>query len=218
VSWFLHEFVSVAAAFEDAGFKSSGSVGHFAGGDLLEHQQEEFFQSRLLHQAARHLHPRRQDILAGAGETDLARLLAVQQGRGGRRRANQIVSQNRRPDFPMNHLGRLAANVPQVQGRFDTANIQLRIPAETIQLCDVLFGGLVRIDQRRDDVDRAGATTALDDVVADLAQLERLGNLRVGLFIHPRRALRSRPDDKVIVLAQPSTEIEHLRRKSECRR
>jgi hypothetical protein len=33
----LHEFVSVAAAFENAGFDSAGAVGDFALGDLAEH-------------------------------------------------------------------------------------------------------------------------------------------------------------------------------------
>ena len=41
VSGFLHEFVAVAAAFEDAGFEAAGTVGDFAGGDLREHQQRD---------------------------------------------------------------------------------------------------------------------------------------------------------------------------------
>jgi hypothetical protein len=35
-----------------------------------------------------------------------------------------------------------------------------------------------------------------------LAELERLGNLRVSLRIHPGRAWRPRPDDEVVILAQ----------------
>lgn len=38
VSRFLHEFVTVSSAFEDARFESTGAFGHLAGGDLLEHQ------------------------------------------------------------------------------------------------------------------------------------------------------------------------------------
>jgi hypothetical protein len=34
--WFLREFVAVFSAFEDSWFKTSGSVGNFAGGDLFE--------------------------------------------------------------------------------------------------------------------------------------------------------------------------------------
>lgn len=35
---FLHEFVAVAAAFEDSRFEATGAVGNFAGGDLSEHE------------------------------------------------------------------------------------------------------------------------------------------------------------------------------------
>ena len=36
----MHEFVAVAAAFEDAGFEAARAVGHLAGGDLLEQQAQ----------------------------------------------------------------------------------------------------------------------------------------------------------------------------------
>ena len=37
LSWLEHEFVTVAAAFEDSWFKPTGTVSDFAGCDLLEH-------------------------------------------------------------------------------------------------------------------------------------------------------------------------------------
>jgi len=41
--------------------------------------------------------------------------------------------------------------VSQIERAFDASNVEFRIPAETIQLRDILFRMLVRIDQRRDD-------------------------------------------------------------------
>ena len=76
----------------------------------------------------------------------------------------------------MNHLGRLAANVRQVQASLDTSDIQFRVPAEAIQLRDVLFGVQIDVDECCDDIDRFRPTTTLDNVVADLAEFQRLGN------------------------------------------
>ena len=35
-SRFLHEWIAMSAAFENAGFEAAGAMGHFAAGDLLE--------------------------------------------------------------------------------------------------------------------------------------------------------------------------------------
>lgn len=80
--------------------------------------------------------------------------------------------------------------------------IEFRVPSETIQCGDVLFGVLVGVDERGDDVDRPGAPTGLDDVVPNLTQHQLFGDLRVRFLIHPLRTLRSCPHDEVIVLAQ----------------
>lgn len=121
VSRLLHQFVAVAAAFEDAGLQAAGAVADFAVGDLLEHLQHIGFQFLGSDQATRQLHPRGQHILAGTGETDLPGLPIVQKGRGRRRRSNQIVTHDGRPQFPPNHLRRLATHVAEVQVRFDAA-------------------------------------------------------------------------------------------------
>jgi hypothetical protein len=54
--------------------------------------------------------------------------------------ADQVVGQERHPQFPPNHLGCLAADVIQVQRLFDLADIQFRIPAKPVQFGEVFAG------------------------------------------------------------------------------
>ena len=75
-------------------------------------------------------HRRGEHVLTRSGETDLSRLLAVKGCRGGRDRADQVVGQERGPEFSADHFRRLAANVVQAQGLLDRANIEFRVPAE----------------------------------------------------------------------------------------
>ena len=48
----------------------------------------------------------------------------------------------------MDHFGRFATDVTEIQIRFDTAYIQLRIPAKSVKFCDVFYSVFIRIRQR----------------------------------------------------------------------
>ena len=68
----------MAAAFENAWFEATGAVGNFAFRDLFEQHSAIAFGFGLLQQTARHQHPRRKDVLAGARKADLAWLFVMQ--------------------------------------------------------------------------------------------------------------------------------------------
>ena len=55
-------------------------------------------------------------------------------GRGGRR-ADEIISEERRPQFASHHFRRLATHVVQVL--LDRANIEFRVPVESVSLGDI---------------------------------------------------------------------------------
>ena len=199
-SWLLHQLILRVSLLDNTRLKSAWSIGDFASGDLIEHR--EAVVSEVVDVAQRELHPRGQEILACAREADLAWLFVVQQGRAGGSDANQIVGQDRRPDFAANHLGRLAANMSEIQRVLDTADIEFRIPTKAIQRCDVFLRVLVVIDERRDDVDAMSTSTGCDNAVTDLSQLEPLRDLGIGFFVHPFRTLWTDPFNDVIILSQ----------------
>lgn len=132
----------------------------------------------------------------------------MQQRGAGRGGANQVVRQQRRPEFAANHRGRFATDVRQVQVRLDAAQIKFRVPAEPVQFGDVPRGILLRVGQRRDDVDRPRATAGFHDAEAEFAEQQRLGEARVGLGVHPLWSLRTGPLDQVIIFAQPPAAAE----------
>jgi hypothetical protein len=165
----LHEFVTVPSPLEYSRFDAAGAVGDFAVRDLGEQLSTMGFNPIRVDQVAREQHPRREHVLTGARETDVPRLLVVQQrGRGGGR-ADQVVTQQRRPQFFTNHLGRLATHMTEIERLLDRANIQFLIPAKTIELRDVFCGVDFGVGQRGDDGQCPRATPLLNDVVADLA-------------------------------------------------
>jgi len=137
------------------------------------------------------LHPGRKNILAGAGEADLARRLIVNERGTGCGGANEIVRQYGGPHFTVNHLRRLATHVTKIQIRFDTPDVQLCIPTKSIDRGNVLLGVCIRIDKRRDDVDRLGTTIRLGNVETNFSQQKSLGNLPVvSTFIQVGRSGR----------------------------
>ena len=54
----------------------------------------------------------------------------MQQSGGGRGGADEVVAQQRGPEFAADHLGRLAMHVVQVQRLLDRADVEFRVPAE----------------------------------------------------------------------------------------
>jgi hypothetical protein len=105
VSGFGHEGIAVSAAFEDAGFDASGSMGDAATGDLCEHHTAAGFDVGRGERDGGEQAPTRKHVLAGASEADFPRLLLVQHGGRGGGGANQIVTQQRGPQFAMHHFG-----------------------------------------------------------------------------------------------------------------
>ena len=97
------------------------------------------------HGATRQKHPRRKNILAGTREADLSRLFVVQQSSRSSSRADQVVTQQCRPQLLANHLRRLATHMTQIQRVLDTSDVKFRVPAKTVQLGDVFFRVLLGI-------------------------------------------------------------------------
>lgn len=128
VAGLLHEFIAMAATFENTWFDAARSIGDFALGDLPEPRLGVREHRRGRNQAQGEEHPGRQHILAGAGEADLPRLFVVEQRRGGGGGADQVVPQQRRPEFAVDHLGRLTAHVVQGQSLLDRPDIQFSLP------------------------------------------------------------------------------------------
>jgi hypothetical protein len=89
----LHEFVTVSPPLENPRFDAPGPVGNFAVRDLGEELSTMGFDPIRVDQVAREQHPRREHILTGTRETDLPRLLVVQQRSRGGGRADQVVTQ-----------------------------------------------------------------------------------------------------------------------------
>ena len=115
----------MATAFKDAGFDSAGAIGDDDLADSFQQRLAETSNLRWEIPWAEH-HPGREQMLARSGEADLARLFAVQQGGGGRRGADEVVGQQRRPQFLANHLRRLAADMVQMERLLDRADIEFR--------------------------------------------------------------------------------------------
>ena len=90
------------------------------------------FQRGRIDQVAREKHPRGQYVLARTRKTNLPGLLVVQQRGASGRRADQVVTKKRRPQFATYHLRRLAAHVSKVQRLFDRPDVKLNIPTKTI--------------------------------------------------------------------------------------
>ena len=133
VPGFLHELVIVAAAFENAGFDAAGTVGDHALGDLGQQREAVVHDVLRRDPAARQASPCGVKILARSREANLARTLMMQECRSRRRRANQVIGQQRRPLFPPHHLRRLAAHVIQIQVLLDGADVEFRVPAKAVQ-------------------------------------------------------------------------------------
>ena len=147
-----HQWVAVSAAFQDAGFDAAGTIRHLVGGDARQGRT-----GHLPCVAARpggQQHPGRKDCLAGEREADLSRLLVVHRRGRGDDLACQVVGQQRHPQFPLDHLRRLATRVIQAECLLDVPNVQFCVPTVAVQFGNVLFGVGGRIGQRRDDRDR----------------------------------------------------------------
>ena len=107
----------MSAAFQDAWFDPAGPVGHLVGGNVG--QDRVVHGTRVMARTRRKQHPGRQDALASQGETQMARLFLMNRSGRGDHFADQIVGQEGHPQFPPDHLRRLAADVVQVQRLFD---------------------------------------------------------------------------------------------------
>ena len=94
----------------------------------------------------------------------------MEQCGSGRRRTDQVVSQNGGPEFALDHLRRFAAQMPQIQIRLKTAKIQFAVPAESIELGDVLGRVLLGISERRNDLNGLCPATFLGHGVAQFAE------------------------------------------------
>ena len=139
----------MSAALEDTRFNAAGAVGYLVGGNMG--QQHLVHRPRIAAGSRGQDHPGRQDALAGQGETQLTGLFPMHPSGRGDHLTDQIVGQQRHPQFPADHGGRLAADVVQVQRLLDVANVQLHIPAKAIQLREVLAGIRLGVRQGRDD-------------------------------------------------------------------
>ncbi len=87
---------------------------------------------RVAGRTGRQQNPRGQDGLAGQSEAQTTWLLAVYDC--GRRDhfSDQIVCQQSHPQFPTNHVRRLATDVVQAQGLLDHSDIQLHAPSQAV--------------------------------------------------------------------------------------
>ena len=145
----LYEFVAVATAFEDAGFDAAGTIRHFALGDPGR-QREAVGGDVLRCDPTTHpVGPGTESILARSREANLARSFVISERRGRRRRADQVIGRQRRPQFPPHHLRRLAAHVVQIQILPDRADVEFRVPAEAVQFGEVGLRVDRRVGQRR---------------------------------------------------------------------
>lgn len=103
----------------------------------------------------------------------------MQQCSSGSRRADQVVTQNGRPEFALNHLRRFAAQMPQIEIRLKTANIQFAVPAESIQLGDVRNRVLLSVSKRGNDLNGSCPATFFAHGVAQFAEGQLLRNLPI---------------------------------------
>lgn len=123
VSRLLHELVAVPPSLENSWLDTTGAVGNFTFGHFLEDRQAVCFDVVAGDLPAAYEHPTRKHKLTSTGKTDLTRLLVVQQFRSGSRCADQVVTQNRGPQFFANHLRRLVAHMRQIQRLFDRPDV-----------------------------------------------------------------------------------------------
>ena len=69
-------------------------------------------------------------------------------GRGyGGKPADEVVRQQGSPEFQVDHVGGLAADVVQAKGLLDVPDIQFGVPSKAVQGRDVLRGEGLRVYQ-----------------------------------------------------------------------
>ena len=95
----------------------------------------------------------------GSREADLPGVFSMPGRRLGDDRPDQVVCQQVCPELLAHHVGSLAAEHVPMQHDLEGTQVDFRIPAKTIQLCDLGLQELLRIEQRRGDDDRSGAIT-----------------------------------------------------------
>ena len=113
----------MSPASEDTGFEASRAVGDSTFGDAFQEFIALFLQCLLRHQATRMDGPAGENELTDTRETDRAWFLFAPQCRRCCRQPDKIIGQKRGAKFNANHLRRLAANVPQIQGILDASDI-----------------------------------------------------------------------------------------------
>ena len=101
-------------------------------------------------------------------EADRSRFDAVFAGGLGDDRADEIVGQDVRPDFLPDQFRCLAAQDVHLQRLFQRPQIELGVPARAIELCQIVLGELVGVQQRRGDDEGLGAKAGLLDSDAAL--------------------------------------------------
>ena len=139
-------FVWLGSAFSGARFDSVGPVSGAASAQMF---QQNFVQLMLLLDRERERsEPGPGDGLHRSGKAHLVRRPSGAKGGGSLLGADQVVSQQRRPDFVLNHMWTFAAKHIRPHRRLDRADIQLHQPALAVQRGHIVFGDSPRIGER----------------------------------------------------------------------
>ena len=91
---------------------------------------------------------------------------------------------------------------------FEGAEIELGVPAQTIEVGQVGLGKLLGIKQGRDGGDDPAANLLGGRVYAHFTQRQGVGKATIAGFVEPIGALGFAPGDDVVVLAEASATAE----------
>ena len=90
---------------DDPRLKASRPISDVALCDSFEEDETKVGEFVFGDESRLQLHPRGKNVLAGTGEADLTGLLTMKRSRAGRRGPDEIVRQDRSPEFSTHHLG-----------------------------------------------------------------------------------------------------------------
>ena len=107
--------------------------------------------------------------------------------------AHQIVGEQVRRNFLLNHFRALAAENFHLHDRLDRTKVEFDLPALPVQANEFQLADLFSIEQR-------GHQDQIGD--PDFSHDDRFGHGGVGGLIHPAWTLRASPDDDMVTLAQ----------------
>ena len=135
-------------------------------------------------------------------EADRSRLHSAFRRRLRHDRADEIVGEDVRPDFFVDEFRRLAAQDVHLHRGLDRPQIELVVPAGTIQTGQVLLGRFHWVQQGRHHDNGLRSESRLLDAKASFANRHVLRQRVVGSPIHRANRRRLMPADDVIVVAQ----------------